>query len=229
MTWAWGGATPATAGCERERSPRPGGTGQSSVAPVARISGAQRAISLFMYAANSAELEPTAIRPFAAYCSRTSAELRTLRRSVSSFLRIAPGVPFGASTPDPPPTSYPSSPDSSRVGTSGASASRVLVVTASARSLPLLMWGRTSGALLNDSSNCPLTSSVVICATDLYVTCCSSTPAIFLNSSPERCCELPLPGEPKRNLPGLARAQARRPLTDLIGTLGCTEWLMRTC
>src|SRR5712671_569255 len=146
---------------------RSGACAQSTVAPVARISGAQRAISLFMYAANSAELEPTAIRPFAAYCSRTSAELRTPRRSVSSFFRIATGVPWGASTPDPPPTSYPARPDSSSVGTSGASASRVLVVTASARSLPAFMNGRTSGALLNESSNCPLTSSVVICATDL--------------------------------------------------------------
>src|SRR5882672_12666019 len=106
MTWASGGPTPATAGCERECSPRPGvvkriegGIDQSTVAPVARISGAQRAISLFMYAANSAELEPTAIRPFAAYCSRTSDELRTPRRSVSSFFRIAADVPFGASTP----------------------------------------------------------------------------------------------------------------------------------
>ena len=89
------------------------------------------------------------------------------RTSASSFFRIAGGVPRGASRPVPPPTSKPGTPDSATVGISGAAGRRALEVTAIARSLPLFKNGRISGAFWNDNSNCPATSSVVICALDL--------------------------------------------------------------
>jgi hypothetical protein len=45
---------------------------------------------------------------------------------------------------------------------------------------------------------------------------------MILNSSPEMCCEVPLPAEPKLYLFGLAFSSAISSCTELALTLGCT-------
>jgi hypothetical protein len=47
------------------------------------------------------------------------------------------------------------------VGTSGSDEDRLAVVTASARSLPALMWGSTGVMVSNDIDTCPPSRSVV--------------------------------------------------------------------
>ena len=46
---------------------------------------------------------------------------------------------------------------------------------------------------------------------------------MVLNSSPEMCCEVPMPAEPKLYLSGLALSSATSSRTFVAGTLGCTS------
>ncbi|MNU10124.1 hypothetical protein D3C72_2570980 [compost metagenome] len=57
--------------------------------------------------------------------------------------------------------SKPAKPASCSVGTSGSDEDRLAVVTASARSLPALMWGSTGVMVSNDIDTCPPSRSVV--------------------------------------------------------------------
>ena len=47
-----------------------------------------------------------------------------------------------------------------------------------------------------------------------------STPAIVLNSSPDRCCDVPLPLEANEYLPGLALSSAISSFTSFAGSAG---------
>ncbi len=84
-------------------------------------------------------------------------------------------------------------PASAMVGRSGSNCERFAPVTASARSLPARMWGSDEGMLSNIMFTCPPSRSVTAGALPLYGMCSMSTPAIDLNSSPERWMLVPLP------------------------------------
>ncbi len=64
-----------------------------------------------------------------------------------SVATTSAGVPLGATTPPQATVSYPFSPASSRVGTSGISARRFRLLTPMARTLPLLTSGVASDVL----------------------------------------------------------------------------------
>jgi hypothetical protein len=63
----------------------------------------------------------------------------------------------------------------------------------------------------------PPITSVSAGGLPLYGTCCISTPAMPLNSSPERCCDVPLPLEAKFQLPGFAFMSLMSSATFLAG------------
>jgi len=50
-----------------------------------------------------------------------------------------------------------------------------------------------------------------------------SSPKVSLNSSLERCGVVPMPGEAKVYLPGLARMSSTSSFTDRAGMSGCTN------
>jgi hypothetical protein len=81
---------------------------------------------------------------------------------------------------------------------------RVLVVTANGRNLPALMCSMEADALSNMICTCPPTRSERAGPAPRYGTCCILTPAIIVKSSPEMCCDVPLPADAKLSLPGLA-------------------------
>jgi hypothetical protein len=70
------------------------------------------------------------------------------------------------------------------------------VVTASGRTLPALISGIAGGRLPMNITMRPAITSVSAGDAPLYGTCTTSTPAIDLKSSADRCAELPLPPEP---------------------------------
>src|SRR5262249_31990614 len=74
------------------------------------------------------------------------------------------------------------------------------------RSLPALMCSIDSGTGLKITCTWPPSRSVIAGAPPRDGTCTKSTPAIILNSSPERCCGVPLPADAILILPGLALA-----------------------
>ena len=77
--------------------------------------------------------------------------------------------------------------------------------------------------LSNATGSVPPSSSGIIWPLPRYGMCCILTPAIVLNSSPEMCCEVPLPAEPNEYLFGFAFSSAMNSRTLLAGTLGCTS------
>ena len=89
---------------------------------------------------------------------------------------------------------------------SGSASERVAVVTASARSLPALMYSIEEDMGANMTCTCPPSRSVSAGAAPRYGTCTMSTPAIILNSSPATWGAVPLPAEAMLSLPGLALA-----------------------
>src|SRR5262249_33686062 len=74
--------------------------------------------------------------------------------------------------------------NSPTVGMSGSTSERVAVVTANARSLPLLMYSIDSGIVPNMICTCPPSRSVRAGEPPRQGTCAMSTPAIMLNNSP---------------------------------------------
>ncbi|MNT27101.1 hypothetical protein D3C72_1627170 [compost metagenome] len=92
------------------------------------------------------------------------------------------------------------------VGTSGSAGERVALVTASARRRPAFTCGSEPGRLSNISCTWLASRSAIAGPLPLYGTCTISTPAIDLNSSPDRWLVVPLPAEPMFSLPGLALA-----------------------
>src|SRR5678815_2231376 len=112
--------------------------------------------------------------------------------------------------------------DSATVGSSGATAERLRLVTASARSLPALIIDMPARKLLRKTCTCPDTRSVIACPAPLYGTCTMSIPAILLKSSMPRCGPLPLPDDAYESWPGCDFAKAMSSLIVFAGTDGCT-------
>ncbi|CKR73062.1 Uncharacterised protein [Mycobacterium tuberculosis] len=78
---------------------------------------------------------------------------------------------------------------------SGSCSERLLVVTASARSLPDLMCGIELPRMSNMLVTWPPIKSTIAGAAPLYGMWVISTLTPSLNSSPPRCCGVPLPAE----------------------------------
>ena len=108
-----------------------------------------------------------------------------------------------------------------RWATSGSALERLAVVTASGRSLPVLMWARASAAVSGIIVDPPASRSFRASGWPLYGTCVSFTPAICASSSPDRWLEVPMPARRVRQRrAGCSwRAPAARAMF-LAGTLG---------
>ena len=94
-------------------------------------------------------------------------------------------------------------------------------VTASARSLPLLMWRMVEEKPLNMTCTCPPSMSVTAWPLPLYGTCVILIPARLLSSSPVRCPTLATPVEAKLTAPGFAFASAINSCRLFACTEGC--------
>ena len=99
--------------------------------------------------------------PISAMRLPNSGEWITLTISADRRASTSLGVPAGASTPNQVPMSKSFRPTSASVGTSGRADERRPVLTASARSLPALMWGSTGVMVSKDRVTCPPSRSVV--------------------------------------------------------------------
>ncbi len=82
------------------------------------------------------------------------------------------------------------------VGVSGNIGMRLLVVTASSRSLPAVTWGNAVETFETASYTCPPIRFVSAGPRPLYGTCSMSTLAIIKNSTEARCDVLPTPPVP---------------------------------
>src|SRR6188472_3235371 len=105
---------------------------QSAFAPVAFTTLPHFASSALIYALNASGVLPTGSAPALVNTVLTSADSSARRSSLLRCMTIARGVPAGASTPVHDVDSAPGNPASAMVGTSGATDTRVAVVTASA-------------------------------------------------------------------------------------------------
>jgi hypothetical protein len=101
--------------------------------------------------AKSSGVPPAAFAPCFESFSFASGVASHFAISALSFATMAAGVPAGARTPNHDYASYPGSPASAIVGTSGSAGARARDVTASARSLPALICGSDGGRLSNIS------------------------------------------------------------------------------
>src|SRR5258708_24921802 len=93
--------------------------------------------------------------PVFASLSLTVGWASALRTSALIFLTRSADMPAGPHTPNHSGASAPLTPASPVVGTSGSVGLRVAVLTASARSLPLLMWGSPAGIGTQSQSTQP--------------------------------------------------------------------------
>src|SRR6202166_4029931 len=114
------------------------------------------------------------------------------------------------------------------LGTSGNTGERVGSVTASALSLPALMYSTSVAMASHITCARPAMRWVSAGAAPRYGTWSMSTPAIILNNSPANCGVVPLPTDAMLILPGLALAYAMNSGTVLAGTEGCTTITMGT-
>src|SRR5262249_27684598 len=89
---------------------------------------------------------------------------------------------------------------------SGRASKRDAVVTASARSFPVLTYSIDEVPPAKHSCACPPSKSVRAGASPRYGTWVMLVPVIIINSSPDRCCVVPLPADAMLILPGLALA-----------------------
>src|ERR1700682_450233 len=159
----------------------------------------------------------------------TSGSFSAFMISSCSLATTSLGVPEGAKTPYQVVMSSPGKPASAKVGTSASSSERRGDVTASARSLPPLIWPIADDVVSNMS--CAWPDSISACAwlLPLYGMCVIDTPATFLNASPARCWVLPAPEDAKLKLSGLVficatSSRTSRAVTEgpTISTLGTT-------
>jgi hypothetical protein len=119
------------------------------------------AVSVRMKAANCSGVLPTGSRACAAKYSRAAFVCRIAPTSRRSRSMMGCGVPAGAAMPSQPIYSKSGRPDSATVGTSGSAASRVGLVTASARIFPALICGSCTFGALNVKSNRPAIRSSI--------------------------------------------------------------------
>src|SRR3977135_2307230 len=109
---------------------------------------------------------------------------------------ISAGVLAGANRPYQLPAAEPGTPASATVGRSGNAGERSADVTASARNCPPAISDAALATVVNISSILPPIRSVMAGAAPLYGTVVRLTLAMFLNSSPARCAEVPVPNVP---------------------------------
>src|SRR5690349_2657897 len=88
-------------------------------------------------------------------------------------------------------------PASVMLGTSGSAGDRILLVTASARSLPSLMCGTAGGSDVNAIGVCPASVELTASPALLNGTCTRSRPSDWRKCSPIRCGGVPVPGDAK--------------------------------
>src|SRR5438477_9063803 len=113
---------------------------------------------------------------------------------------------------------------------SGTAADLLLLVTASARSLPARTNSITDGMVANMKCTCSPESRSFKATAPLYGTCVAWTPAMVLSSSPERCDEVPVPVDEKKYFPGFALSSATNSANDWTGiALGLTTSMLGTC
>ena len=151
------------------------------------ITEVHRPISLLMNARNCSGVVGAGSAPCPDMRSRVSGA-SSARTSVRlSVVTIGAGVPAGARTPYQSVSSYPGTPASAMVGSSGNTGARVALVTPKARSLRDRMCGATPGTPPNNIDICPPRSSINAAPTpDLYGTCTISIFASDFRSSAER-------------------------------------------
>src|SRR5216684_1973115 len=83
------------------------------------------------------------------------------------------------------------------LGTSGSACDRILLVTASARSLPSLICGTAGGNEVKAMGVCPASVAPTAKPALLKGTCTRSRPSNRRKCSPMRCGGVPVPGEAK--------------------------------
>src|SRR5262245_61986243 len=103
------------------------------------------------------------------------------------------GVLAGATTQSSDMTSNPGRPDAATVGIPGSSSEGCNVVTARARTRPVLICAATGGGVMNIICGSPASMEVSAGPLPLYETRTISTPARDLKYSADRLAELPAP------------------------------------
>ena len=108
------------------------------------------------------------------------------------------------------------------LGTSGSACDRILLVTASARSLPSLICGTAGGNEVNAMGVCPASVEFTAKPALLNGTCTRSRPSDWRKYSPIRCGGVPVPGEAKLYLAVPDLINATSSLTVSAAKEGCT-------
>src|SRR5512145_607864 len=134
---------------------------QSIFAPETFTTSAHFFTSARIQAENSSGELPTMSAPCEVSWSRTSGIRRTRTTSVFRRATISRGVPAGARRPFQPTASKSLRPSSCSVGTSGSTAMRARLVTASAWIFPARTCGRSGGTLSNINGIYPATRSAI--------------------------------------------------------------------
>src|SRR4051812_15589166 len=108
-------------------------------------------------------------------------------------------------------------------GTCGNAGERFADVTPSACKRPIRICGATDGVVANIVATWPPSRSVTAGAPLRYGTWVSLMPVNFSISTPDKCCELPLPDVAYVISPGRKRASAINSFTLRAGTDGCAD------
>src|SRR6185369_1338777 len=136
----------------------------STLILASRITGPHLSISDFRKAASSPGVVPRGVAPRSSKRDLTLGCARAALVSALSLAMISGGVFTGTKKPNQLETSKPGTPDSAIVGISGTTATRSLVVTASARTAPDLTWPMTDGMLSKETSTRPGSRSLIASA-----------------------------------------------------------------
>src|SRR5688572_15091116 len=105
------------------------------------------------------------------------------------------GVPALVISPNQPSKTQSGTPASTIVGSCGNADERLLLLTASGRTLPALMWGEARIAGANVISRRPERISVIASAKPLNGTCTILMPAVLRKISPLMCEFEPIPAD----------------------------------
>src|SRR5262245_6877976 len=133
--------------------------GYSGLMLAARITLAHFSVSAAMSLPKSAAEPPSTVPPRSASRALILGSASAVLNSLLSLSTISAGVLRGAPTPYHVLASNPGR-KSPTVGMSGSASERVAVVTASACSLPALMYSIAAGMVLNMTCTCPPSRSV---------------------------------------------------------------------
>src|SRR6516162_933746 len=189
--------------------------------PASWITFAHFGMSALVRALNSSGGTAEGSYPIAAIFSLRSGDATA--RAISRYKRsmISRDVPAGAQTHCGASCTWPGTPASSIVGTSGRIAIRFVLVTASARSRPSLICADADGSVANATGVWPPTTDCTIGPPPPNGTVTMSSLSDSLNSSVDRCGGVPAPAMAKL-LYFPARTSATSSCTVLAGTDGCT-------